>query len=151
MKLNLAFKDEAPTKPTIESSANKKKFYEEWENFNSCCLMIMENHMENSIYANIPKIENEKEFLDTINKKYTKFTKNEKNELFDNHLVNVCFESNVNDVSSDTWWLDNGASIHACSSMQMVISRRSPTSLEQYVYMGDNIRVQVDFLGVVKL
>ena len=48
-------------------------------------------------------------------------------------------------VSSDTWWLDNGATIHTCNSMQAVISRRSPTSLEQYVYMGDDTRVQVDF------
>ena len=51
--------------------------------------------------------------------------KNEKNELSDNHWVNVCFESNVIDVSSDTWWLDSGATIHACNSMQAVISRRN--------------------------
>ena len=38
-----------------------------------------------------------------------------------------------------------------CNSMKVVISRRSPTSLEQYVYMGDGIRVQIDFLGVVRL
>ena len=35
--------------------------------------------------------------------------------------------------------------------MQAVISKRSPTSLEQYVYIGDDTRVQVDFLGVVRL
>ena len=35
--------------------------------------------------------------------------------------------------------------------MQAVISKKSLTSLEQYVYMGDSIRVQVDFLEVVKL
>ena len=35
--------------------------------------------------------------------------------------------------------------------MQAVINRKSPTSFEQYVYIGDGIRVQVDFLGVVKL
>ena len=65
--------------------------------------------------------------------------------------MNVCFESNIIDVPSDTWWLDNGAIIHACNFMQAMISRRSLTSLEQYVYMGDGIRVQVDFLEVVKL
>ena len=65
--------------------------------------------------------------------------------------MNVCFESNVIDVSFDTWWLDSGATIHACNSMQAVISRRSSTSLEQYMYMGDDTRVQVDFLGVVRL
>ena len=58
--------------------------------------------MEESIYASIPKIENAKEFLDAIIKKYTKFSKNEKNELPDNHWVNVCLESNVIDVSYDT-------------------------------------------------
>ena len=65
--------------------------------------------------------------------------------------MNVCFESNIIDVPSDTWWLDSGATIHACNSIQVVICRRSPTSLEQYVYMGNGIRVQVDFLGGVRL
>ena len=91
--------------------------------------------MEDSIYASIPKIENAKEFLYAINKKYTKFSKNGKNELSDNHWVNVCFESNIIDMPSNTWWLDSGATIHACRN------RRSPTSLEQYVYMGDGTRV----------
>ena len=54
-------------------------------------------------------------------------------------------------MSFDTWWLDSGFTIHACNSMQAVINRRSPTSLEQYVNMGDGRRVQVDFLGVIKL
>ena len=62
----------------------------------------MKNHMDDSIYTSILKIENAKEFLDGISKKYTKFSKNEKNELSDNHLVNVCFESTVIDVSSNT-------------------------------------------------
>ena len=53
--------------------------------------MIMNNHMEDSIYTSIPKIENAKEFLDVISKKYTKFSKNEKSELSDNHWMNVCF------------------------------------------------------------
>ena len=37
--------------------------------------------MENSIYESIPKTENAKEFLDAVGKKYTKVSKNEKNEL----------------------------------------------------------------------
>ena len=77
--------------------------------------------------------------------------KNGKNELYDNHWVNVSFESNIIDVSFDTWWLNSGATIHTCNSTQTVISRRSPTSLEQYVYMGGCTKVKVDFLGVVRL
>ena len=37
--------------------------------------------MEDSIYESIPKTENAKEFLDAVGKKYTKFSKNENNEL----------------------------------------------------------------------
>ena len=37
--------------------------------------------MEDSIYESIPKTENAKEFLDVVGKKYTKFSKNETNDL----------------------------------------------------------------------
>ena len=77
MKLNLVLKVEAPPKLTAESFASEKKSYEDCEYYDSCCLMIMENHMENSIYESIPKTENAKEFLDVVGKKYTKFSKNE--------------------------------------------------------------------------
>ena len=60
MKLNLALKVEAPPKPIVESFAFEKKFDEVIEYSNNCCLMFMENHMEDSIYASIPKIENAK-------------------------------------------------------------------------------------------
>ena len=52
---------------------------------------------------------------------------------------------------SNTWWLDSDATIHACNSLQVMISKRSLTSLEQYVYMGDGTRVQIVLLGVVRL
>ena len=65
--------------------------------------------------------------------------------------MDVCFESNVINAPSNAWWLDSGATILACNSMQTVISKRSQTSLEQCVYMGDDTRVQVDFIGVVRL
>ena len=54
-------------------------------------------------------------------------------------------------MSSDTWWLDSGATIHACNYVQVMISRRSPISQEQYVFMGGGTRVQVSYLGVVRL
>ncbi|KAG6645088.1 hypothetical protein CIPAW_08G099000 [Carya illinoinensis] len=33
-------------------------------------------------------------------------------------LLLVCFESNLVNVPSDTWWLDTGATIHATNSLQ---------------------------------
>ena len=77
MKLNLTLKLEAPPKLIAESSASEKKSYGDLEYSNSCCSMIMENHMEDSIYEIIHKTENAKEFLDVVGKKYTKFSKNE--------------------------------------------------------------------------
>ena len=71
--------------------------------------------------------------------------KNGKNELSDNHWVNVCFESNIIDVSSDTWWIDSGATINPSNSMQAMINRRSPTSLKQYVYMGNGTKSKLIF------
>ena len=55
MKLNLALKVEVPPKPTVESSAKEKKSYEDWEYSDNCSLVIMENHMKDSIYEIIPK------------------------------------------------------------------------------------------------
>ena len=55
MKLNLALKVEALPKPTAESSVSETKSYEDWKYSNSYCLMIMENHMKDSIYKSIPK------------------------------------------------------------------------------------------------
>ena len=57
--------------------------------------------------------------------------------------MDVCFKSNVSDVSSDTWWLNSGATIHACNYEHAMIRKKSPTSHEQYVFMGDGTRVQV--------
>ena len=87
--------------------------------------------MEDSVYVSIPMTENAKDFLYAISKKYTKFSRNGKNEPYDNHWVNVCFESNIIDVPFYTWGLDSGSTIHACNSMQAVISRRSLISLDQ--------------------
>ena len=149
VKLNLALKVEAPPKPTIESSVNEKKFYDDKEYSNSFCLMIM--IWKTLFMQAFPRLGRKKGLLDAISKKYTKFSKNEKNELSDNYWVSVCFESNVIDVLFDTWWLYSGATIHAFNSMQAVISRRSPTTLEKYLYMEDGTGVQVDFMGVVRL
>ena len=91
MKLNLAFKVEALPKPTTKCSTKEKKFYENCKYSNSCCMMIIVNHMEDSIYENISKTENSKEFLDVIIKKYTKFSKKRKHKLSDNHWVDICF------------------------------------------------------------
>ena len=81
MKLDLALRFSFPPKPTDKSIKTEKRHFEEWEYSNRCCLMIIRYYIEDSVRDIIPKIENAKDFLDTINNKYKKFSKNEKNEL----------------------------------------------------------------------
>ena len=100
LKLNLALKVEASLKPTTKSSTNEKKFYKDWEYSNSYCLKIMENLWRNLFMQAFPRLRMQRSSCMSLVKKYTKFSKNEKNELCDNHWMNVCFESNI--IASDT-------------------------------------------------
>ena len=76
MKLNMTLKVDAPPKPLLRVLQRRKSPLRGYSN--SCCLMIMENHLEYSIYKRIPKIENTKEFLDAVGRKYIELSKNEK-------------------------------------------------------------------------
>ena len=51
--------------------------------------------------------------------------------------------------TSTAWWLDSGATIHACYYEQSMTSRKSPTSQEQYVYTGGT-KVHVFFFSFFK-
>ena len=113
--------------------------------------MIIDNHFEDSIYASIPNIENAKEFLDVISKKYKKFSKNEKKELSDDHwsMFVLNLMSLMCHLIFGCWIVV--LPIKLANSMHAVISKRSPSSLKQYVYIRDNTRVKIDFLEVVRL
>ncbi|CAL9015427.1 unnamed protein product [Prunus brigantina] len=63
----------------------------------------------------------------------------------------VCFESNLVDFSCDSWWLDSGASIHVTNSLQGFIRKRPPSKDEVKVFVGNGEKVQVDFIGVVRI
>ncbi|CAL9021700.1 unnamed protein product, partial [Prunus brigantina] len=65
--------------------------------------------------------------------------------------VFVCFESNLIDVSTDTWWLDSGASIHVANSLQGFITKRPPNKDEVKVFVGNGVKVQVEFIGAVRI
>nr|KYP45766.1 hypothetical protein KK1_032693 [Cajanus cajan] len=63
----------------------------------------------------------------------------------------ACFESNVVDVSPNSWWLDSGATIHVVNSLQGFTSLRKPSDVESKVIMGDGARASVKDTGVVSL
>ncbi|KAF6156733.1 hypothetical protein GIB67_033202 [Kingdonia uniflora] len=61
--------------------------------------------------------------------------------------VYVCFESNLVDVPSNSWWLDFGATVYILNYPQGFISRR-PTRPEEQVFSGDARRLFIEFIGI---
>ena len=96
MKMDLALRTTAPPKPADSVAEKDRKSYEEWEYSNCCCLMIMRYHMDESIRNSIPNTENAKDFLIAIEKKYEKFSKNEKNEYL--NMLHSIFYDDTSDV-----------------------------------------------------
>ncbi|KAG6661118.1 hypothetical protein CIPAW_03G151800 [Carya illinoinensis] len=63
----------------------------------------------------------------------------------------MCFESNLDDVPSDTWWLDTDATIHTVNSLQELRNRRRLVDTELVVNMGNGVKVKVEHIGTVRL
>ena len=93
--MDLALKTTALPKPADNAVEKDRKSYDELEYYNRCCLMTMRYHMDESIHDSTPKTENAKDFLIAIEKKYAKFSKNEKNEYLN------MFHSTFYDDASD--------------------------------------------------
>ncbi|KAL5576618.1 hypothetical protein UlMin_018317 [Ulmus minor] len=91
MKLDLALREDEPTKLSDSSAPEQKKYRDEWEHSNMCCLIIMRYHMEESICDSIECVDVAKTFLESIEKKFKKFSKNEINEHL-NMLHNLSYD-----------------------------------------------------------
>ena len=76
MKLDLDLVIDPPKKPIDGSNAAVKKLNEDWKHYNKCCMIMMENCMDEAIYASIPKVDTKKGLLEEIGKKFIKFDMN---------------------------------------------------------------------------
>ena len=56
----------------------------------------------------------------------------------------VCTEVNLASISTDTSWLDSGATIHVSMSMQGCLHCRKPRSEEKYVFTGNDTSARVE-------
>ena len=83
MKLDLTLEIDPPKKPNDESSAVIKKLYEDWKHSSKCCMMMMENCMDEVVYASILKVDTTKGLLEEIRKFFIKFDMNEKHHYLD--------------------------------------------------------------------
>jgi len=68
-----------------------------------------------------------------------------------NPLALVCFESNLVDVPSNTWWLDTGATIHVTNSLQELKTRRRLSDGELSIAVGNGVNVGVENIGTASL
>uniref|UniRef100_A0A2N9EWH4 Integrase catalytic domain-containing protein n=1 Tax=Fagus sylvatica TaxID=28930 RepID=A0A2N9EWH4_FAGSY len=108
------------------------------------CMMIMRLSMNKTI----------KNYLAAVSKKFVVFNKAEKGNymrLLTTPLAFVCFESNLVDIPLNSWWVDTGASIHVTNSLHGFKSKRRPYDGEVAVYMGNEEKALVEFIGVVNL
>ncbi|KAL5581199.1 hypothetical protein UlMin_013641 [Ulmus minor] len=78
MKLDLALREDEPAKLSDSSTPE-------------CCLMIIRYHMEESIHDGIEGVDVAKNFLESIDKNFKKFSKNERNEHL-NMLHNISYD-----------------------------------------------------------
>lgn len=67
------------------------------------------------------------------------------------NLSFVCYESNLAEVPSNTWWIDSGATTHITNSMQGFLTTRKPKDSERFVYMGNRLKAEVVAVGTYRL
>ncbi|KAK9750981.1 hypothetical protein RND81_02G233800 [Saponaria officinalis] len=67
------------------------------------------------------------------------------------HYCFVCFESNLIEVPSNTWWLDSGATTHVSHIKQGYSSIQPIKGVEQYLSMWNRMKAQIEGIGTYRL
>ena len=65
-----------------------------------------------------------------------------------NFLAFVCYESNMVDVNSNTWWIDSGTTIHISNTLQGMTNLRKPMGSEHNIYSGNKMSSRVEVVGL---
>jgi hypothetical protein len=66
-------------------------------------------------------------------------------------LACVCFESNLTVVPSNTWWIDSGSTVHVSNSMQGFLTIQNLNPNENFIVMGNGVKVPVVAIGTFRL
>ena len=67
------------------------------------------------------------------------------------HYVSVCFESNLIEVPSNTWWLDTGATTHVSHISQGFLTIQPIKESEKFLFIGNRMKAQVEGIGTYRL
>ena len=63
----------------------------------------------------------------------------------------VCFESNMVNINTNTWWIDSGSIIHISNSLQGIQTLRKLVSSEQFILFGNKMGSHVEAIGMCYL
>ena len=63
----------------------------------------------------------------------------------------VCYESNMVNVNTNTWWIDSGSTIHISNSLQGMQNLRKPVTSEQFILSGNKMGSHVEAIGTCYL
>ncbi|KAJ9692948.1 hypothetical protein PVL29_011870 [Vitis rotundifolia] len=69
----------------------------------------------------------------------------------DNLTSFVCYESNMVNVNTNTWWIDSGSTIHIANSLQGMQNLRKPVTSEQFILSGNKMGSHVEAIGTCYL
>ena len=67
------------------------------------------------------------------------------------NLSFVCYESNLAEVPSNTWWIDSGATTHVTNLMQGFLTTKKRKESEKFLYKGNRLKVGVIAVGTYRL
>ncbi|KAG8382445.1 hypothetical protein BUALT_Bualt05G0078000 [Buddleja alternifolia] len=65
--------------------------------------------------------------------------------------VYVCFESNLSEVPSNTWWLDSGATTHVSNMMQGFLTIQSIDPSKNFLFMGNRMKAPIEGIGTYRV
>ena len=63
----------------------------------------------------------------------------------------VCYESNMVNVNTNTWWIDSGSTIHVSNSLQDMQNLRKLVRSEQFILFGNKMGSYVEAIGTCYL
>ena len=63
----------------------------------------------------------------------------------------VCFESNLAEVPSNTWWIDSGCTTHVTNVMQGFLTTQTIKPNEKFVFMGNRVKAPVEAIETYHL
>ncbi|KAL5809191.1 hypothetical protein ACOSQ3_029882 [Xanthoceras sorbifolium] len=64
-----------------------------------------------------------------------------------NQISFVCYESNMVNISINTWWIDSGSTIHISNSLQGLQNLRKPVGSKQSILSGNKMGSYVEAIG----